>query len=169
MAESGLGTAPARVRETSGPGSTSGSATATTPAAHQQTVFDESTFVPKRPDNSLAVNSTTEKVQRASIRFFIVTGVSLIEAMFFSLSDVKVAVACGVVAVVFGVLGALMYRLNKAAVMIGMLIYIAETALLVAHGWNTTMIMVAYGVFVHCAIIYRLYLSYGMICDLQTA
>lgn len=158
MSESGLGTAPARVREA-----------ATSPATQQQTVFDEATFVPKRSDNSLAVNSTTDKIQRASIRFFIVTGLSLIEAMFFSLSDVKVAVACGVVAVVFGVLGALMYRLNKGAVLIGMLLYIAETALLLVHGWNTAMVMVAYGVFVHCAIIYRLYLSYGMIGDLQTA
>lgn len=170
MSQSGAGTAPAK-EKTAAPGAPNGSAaapSATSPAVRQQqTVFDESTSV--TTNSSLAVNSTTAKIQHASIRFFVVTGVSLIEALFFSLSDVRVAVACGVVAVVFGVLGALTYRLNRTAVLAGMAIYAAETALLLLHGWNTSMITVGYAVLVHCAIIYRLYLAYGMICDLRTA
>lgn len=167
------GAAPAK-EKTPAPGATYGgtaTATATSPAVQgqQQTVFDETTFVAKAGDSSLAVNSTTAKIQRASIRFFIVTGVSLVEALFFSITDAKLAVACGVVAVVFGVLGALTYRLNKGAVLVGMFIYAAETAVLLLHGWNTSMITVGYAVFVHCAIMYRLYLAYGMICDLQPA
>ena len=167
------GAAPAK-EKTSAPGTTVGgtaAATATGPAVQvqQQTVFDEATFVAQASDSSLAVNSTTAKIQRASIRFFIVTGVSLVEALFFSITDAKLAAACGVVAVVFGILGALTYRLNKGAVLVGMFIYAAETALLLVHGWNTSMITVGYAVLVHCAIIYRLYLSYGMICDLPPA
>src|SRR5690242_17891174 len=161
MAQSGLGTAPAK-EKAADPGATyGGTATATSPAvqAPQQ----------QMADSSLAVNSTTAKIQRASIRFFIVTGVSLVEALFFSITDAKLAAACGLVAVIFGVLGALTYRLNKGAVLVGMFIYAAETALLVVHGWNTSMITVGYAVLVHCAIIYRLYLSYGMICDLPPA
>ncbi|HZU42182.1 MAG TPA: hypothetical protein VE994_05890 [Terriglobales bacterium] len=171
MAQSGAGTAPAK-EKTSAPGGTQSNAAngaATSPAVQQETVFDESTFVANATDSSLAVNSTAAKVQHASIRFFVVTGISLIEALFFSLSDVKVAVACGVVAVVFGALGALTYRLNRGAVLAGIAIYAAETALLLLHGWNTSMITVGYAVLVHCAIIYRLYLAYGMISDLQTA
>jgi hypothetical protein len=171
MSQSGFGTAPAK-EKTSAPGATNGSAaavSATGTAVQQQTVFDEKTFVSKGTDCSLAVNSTTAKIQHASIRFFVVTGVSLIEALFFSITDVKVAAACGVVAVVFGILGALTYRLNRGAVLAGMAIYAAETVVLVLHGWNTSMVTVGYAVFVHCAIIYRLYLAYGMISDLQTA
>jgi hypothetical protein len=171
----GIGTAPAKASNTPAPGATHGgaaTATATSPAVQapqQQTVFDESAFVPKTSDSGLAINSTAQKIQRASVRFFIVTGISLIEALFFSVSDVKLAAACGVVAVVFGVLGALAYRLNKAAFLIGIMIYAAETALLAIHGWNTSMILVGYAIFVHCAIMYRLYLAYGMICDLESA
>ena len=170
MTYSGTGTAPAR-EKTSAAGATQGGAAAANGSGvqQQQTVFDETTFVPSATDSSLAVNSTTAKIQHASIRFFVVTGVSLIEALFFSLSDVKVAVACGVVAVVFGILGALMYRLNRGAVLFGMALYTAETALLLLYGWHSSMITVGYAVFVHCAIIYRLYLAYGMISDLQTA
>ena len=170
MVQSGAGTAPAK-EKTSAPGATYGSAAAgnaTSPAVQQHTGFEQDTFVPAGTNTSLAVNSTTAKIQHASIRFFVVTGISLIEALFFSLSDVRVAVACGVVAVVFGVLGALTYRLNRAAVLFGIAIYLAETALLLLHGWNTSMVTVGYVVLVHCAIIYRLHLAYGMICDLQT-
>ncbi len=166
MAEGGLGTAPARVRETPATGSTSGVADASSATNHggrTQTSCDEQGVT------GLAVNLSSAKLQQASVRFFVVTGLSLLEALFFSLSDVKVAVACGVVAVTFGVLGALAHRLNKTLILIGLGLYVAETAVLLVDGWNTNMIMVAYGVFVHCAVLYRLYLSYGTIGDLQTA
>lgn len=166
MVQSGAGAAPAK-EKASAPGATYGSAaagSATSRTVQQQTVFDET-----GTNSSLAVNSHTAKIQHASVRFFVVTGVSLIEALFFSISDVRVAVACGAVAVVFGVLGALTYRLNRVAVLTGMAIYAAQTALLVLHGWNTSMITVGYVVLVHCAIIYRLYLAYGMIRELQAA
>lgn len=173
MAESGLGTAPARVRETSDPGSNAGGTATATSAAVQRTQTQAASagasYDPLRASGSLAVNSNTEKLQQTTVRFFVITGLSLLEALFFSLSDIRVAVACGVVAVAFGGLGALAHRLNKAVIMAGMLLYVAETALMVAHGWNTTMIMVAYGVFVHCAIIYRLYLSYDVVGNLQSA
>ena len=163
MVQSGAGTAPAKEKNPA-PGATHGSAaaaTGTSPAVQQQeTVFASA--------SSLAVNSNTAKIQHASIRFFVVTGISLIEALFFSISDVKVAAACGVVAVAFGILGALTYRLNRSAVLAGMALYTAETALLVLYGWHTSMITLGYAVFVHCAVIYRLYLAYGMISDLQT-
>ena len=167
MAEGGFGTAPAKVSEAIAPNPT-GTA-GPTPAVNSQNTFDAKKSVPKQSDSSLAVNSTTRKVRLASERFFLVAGLSLMEAVFFSSSDVTLAAACGVVTVMFGILGAFTYRLNKMAVLAGTLTYIAETMHLLVHGWNTTMIIVGYAVFVHCAILYRLYLTYGMICDLETA
>ena len=167
MAEGGFGTAPKRVSETreSTP-SVNGMATA---AVYEKTLLDDKNAVQKQPDSSLAVNSTTWKIRLASKRFFLVAGITLLEAVFFSSSDVTLALACGVVTVVFGILGALTYRLNKMAVLVGTLFYIAETIHLLVYGWNTTMVIMGYAVFVHCAIIYRLYLTYGIICDLGTA
>jgi hypothetical protein len=170
MAEGGSGTAPTKVFETPVPRPTTARrAGVAEELPETQTVFDETKFVPKPPDCTIAVNSTTKRIQRASMRFFVVSGVSFIEAFYFRTSDWKLVVTCGVVAVIFGILGALVYQLKKGAVLAAMALFLAETLQLLVHGWNTTMLTVIFAVFVHSAIIYRLYLTYGMMCDLETA
>src|SRR5581483_2227943 len=103
MVDGGFGVAPSKVSEPLAPASSHVGGPSTTDERPQtQTVFDETTFVPNRPNCTIAVNSTTQKVQRASLRFFIVAGVSLFEAFYFRSSDWKLAATCGVVAVIFG-------------------------------------------------------------------
>ena len=144
-------------------------APASTSAAAQGTVFDETKFAPKHVDNSVAVAATTGRVQRASYRFFFIAGLALFE--FFILSskgvDQRVLVAQGVTAAFFLALGIFAYRLNKGAFLAGMGVYALNTLLLVYTGWQTSFLFVGYAVFVRCTIIYRLYLAYGMICDLE--
>ena len=169
MTDGGFGTAPTKISDTPSPGTMSHHRTGVAEELPEtETVFDETKFVPKRPDCTIAVNSTTKKIQRASMRFFVVSGVSFLEAFYFR-SDWKMVAMCGVVAVIFGVLGSLVYKLNKGAVLAAMGLFAVETIQLLVHGWNTTMLTVIYAVLVHSAIIYRLYLTYGMICDLETA
>ncbi len=165
MAEGGFGVAPRSVPEA---GTIGGTSSPAEEIPEKQTVFDEETFVPKRPGRRFSVNATTERVQQASIWLFIVAGVSLVEALFFGTGNLAMAASSGVVAIVFGILGAMAFRLHKAAFLAGILIYAAETLQLLVHGWNNSMIEVVYGIVAHCAIIYRLYLAYGMICDLET-
>lgn len=166
MAESGLGTAPKKISEPIHP---AGAITSTTaPSECAQTGFDGKTFTPQS-DSTLAVNSTTRKVRTASRRFYVAAAISLMETAFFVSSDFTLATLCAIVAVTFAILGALRDRLNRTSVLIGMTIYVVQTVQLLVHGWTTAMIIVAYTVFVHCAILYRLYLSYGIISHLETA
>jgi hypothetical protein len=120
-------------------------------------------------NSSLAINSSSRKIRSTSRRFFFTAGVSLMEAVFLLSGDVMVAAMCGMVAVTFVVFAALSDRLNRTAVLAGIIIYVAQTVQLLILGWSTTMIMVAYAVVVHSAIIYRLYLSYETVSGLKTS
>jgi hypothetical protein len=134
------------------------------------TVFDESKFVAKRPDASVAVAATTKRVQGASFRFFFVAGLAMFELFVLSSRgvDQNLLIAQGVTAVFFGLLGIFAYRLNKTAFLVGMLVYGLDTLYLAYTGWQTSYVFVAYAIFVRCTIIYRLYIAYGMICDLES-
>ena len=166
MAEGGLGTAPKKISETADPATSV--AHPTTPFQLPQTGVDAKKFIPQS-DSGLAVNSSTRKVRIVSRRFYVGAAISLMETAFFLSSDVTLATLCGIVAVTFAIFGTLSHRLNRTAVLTGVVVYIVQTAQLVLHGWNTAMILVGYAVFVHCAILYRLYLNYGMICHLEPA
>lgn len=139
-------------------------------AASKGTMFDERTFVRKRTDNRAAVKATTGSIQRASLRFFIVAGITLLEAVYLGGSGNAVStVAAGIVVAVFTLLGIFAYRKSKAAFLIGMAIYALDTVLLVVTGLATSFVLVAYAIVIHCIVIYRLYLAYGLIRDLEMA
>ena len=171
MADETIGTAPSSMRQNpaviSGSGGRHTSGISEGEIPEKQTIFDETTFVPKRPDRSFSKKATTNKVQKASIWFFVVAAVSLVEAIFFGASNLALAVSSGLVALIFAALGALAFRVHKTAFLAGLLIYAGETMQLLVQGWKTSMIQVAFGIVAHCAIAYRLYLAYGMICDLE--
>lgn len=150
--------------------SNSTSAAASPVQATGGTVFDETKFVPKRVDASTAVVATTRKVRGASLRFFIVAGLGLAE--FFVLkgngADTSTLFAQVLVIAFFATLGLLGYRLNKGAFLAGILVYGAQTLFLVYVGLQSSLIFVAYAIFVRCTIVYRLYCAYGMICDIES-
>ena len=129
----------------------------------QETVFDETKFQPRKTNNSLAAQKTTSRVRAASMRFFIVAGVALLELMYFGAKGQEnLSIASAFVLLVFGILGVYAYRLNKGAFLVGALIYAADTV----------MVLMAFdilAVVIHAVILYRLYTAYGLICDLEAA
>ncbi len=171
MAESGLGTARQKISETS-PNRTYPETT-TSNAPDQfvgaPAIQSEATLVATQGESGLAVNWTAQKVRRTSRRFFAVACVSLMEAVFFIPGNPLLAAACGAIAVVFGVLGAFASRLNKTAALSAMILFAAETVQLIVYGWTATMIVVAYAVLMHCAILYRLYLTYDTLGESKAA
>ncbi len=131
--------------------------------AATDTVFDESKFKPRTMNNSLAVQKTTSRVRAASMRFFLVAGVALIELMYFGVKGQEnLSIAAAFVLLVFGVLGVYAYRLNKAAFLAGALLYAADTVLVL-------MAFDILAVVIHAFILYRLYTAYGLICDMEAA
>jgi len=136
------------------------------------TVFDETKFVAKQASGnaSVAVAATTKRVQGASFRFFFVAGLAMFE--FFLLSsrgaDQNLLIAQGITAGFFGLLGLFAYRLSKTAFLVGMIVYGLDTLFLAYTGYHTSFLFVGYAIVVRCTIIYRLYLAYGMICDLES-
>ena len=140
--------------------------------ASNQTVFDPSTHISRsRDNNSLARSSmrqaTTRKVQSASIRFFIVSALSVIEYFAYRDTNHNTAAAALVTAVVFGVIGLFAMRASRTAFIVGMLLYGASTTLLLLSGCLVCMTAVAIPLLVHVAILYRLWSGYQSIGELN--
>jgi hypothetical protein len=136
------------------------------------TVFDEKTFVPKRSARTAAAEASAERaIRRASMRFFVVAGITGMEAFFAQQrGDHDALLASGAVIAVFMLLGLFAYAKSKAAFLLGTLIYAAEAAFIGWVGYTTgTMAVIGYVVVVKGIIMYRLWNAYGMVCSLQTA
>ena len=156
-------TAPAR------PGATGGGTVYNGPAPGG-TVFDESKFVPKRADNSLAVAATTSKVRWFAVRFFIVAAVSFFE--FYVLRDDQptVAMTSLFVGLVFLCIGIFAMRLSRVAFLVAMAIYGLNTLGIVLWAMNTDggLFFALRPLVVHGVILHQLYLNYGLLVDLHT-
>lgn len=140
------------------------------PAAAKETLFDERHFVAKKTDNRLAVKATTGQIRRASLRFFIVAGITLLEGIYLGQAgDTAGTLGAGIVVAVFTLLGIFAYRKSKAAFLAGIGLYALDTLLLILVGLNTAFMLAAYAIVVHCIVIYRLYAAYGMIRELEMA
>lgn len=134
------------------------------------TVFDETKFVAKRPDRSLAVAATTRKVRWFSLRFFVVAAVTLFEAYIFRDDDPTVAMASLLVGVVFLVIGIFAMRLSRVAFLAALAIYGLDTLgiFLWAMGTDGGLLFAIKPLIVHGVILHQLYLNYGMLVDLHT-
>jgi len=137
--------------------------------APSETVFDESKFVAKRPDRSVAIAATKEKVQRMSVLFFVVAGFSLIEYFTYQGHDGAIAVNSIAVFVIFLIIGIFAMRMSRAAFLVALALYALDTAALLwwLFGSGGTLLFVAWPLLVHGIILYRLYLTYGMLTDLR--
>jgi len=134
-----------------------------------ETVFDESKFVPKRPNRSVAIAATKDKVQKMSVLFFVVAGLSLIEYFTYHGHDSAIAVNSIAVFVIFLIIGIFAMRMSRAAFLVAMALYALDTAALLwwLFGSGGTLLFVAWPLLVHGIILYRLYLTYGMLADLH--
>ena len=134
-----------------------------------ETVFDESKFVPKRPDRSVAIAATKEKVQRMSVLFFVVAGLSLLEYFAYQGHDSAIAINSIAVFVIFLIIGIFAMRMSRAAFLVAMALYGLDTAVLLwwLFGAGGTLLFVAWPLLIHGIILYRLYITYGMLADLH--
>jgi hypothetical protein len=136
--------------------------------APNETVFDPSTHVTSRPEIGASVRqAVTKKVQSASIRFFTVSGLAVLEYMAYRDTRHDIAVAALVTAVVFSVIGSFAMRASRAAFIAGMLLYGASTALLLLNGCLVCMTAVAIPLIVHLAILNRLWSGYQSVGELK--
>jgi hypothetical protein len=95
-----------------------------------ETVFDETKFIPKQPNRSVGIAATRDKVQRMSVLFFVVSGISLIEYLTYRGHDTAVAVNSIGVFVIFLIIGIFAFRLSRTAFVVAMGLYALDTAVL---------------------------------------
>ena len=149
---------------------TAGSGTVYNGPAPGGTVFDETKFVAKRPDRSLAVAATTKRVRWFSVRFFVVAAITLFEAYIFRDNDPTVAMGSFLVGVVFLVIGIFAMRLSRVAFLVAMAIYALDTVgvFLWAMSTDGGLFFAIKPLIVHGVILHQLYLNYGLLVDLHT-
>jgi hypothetical protein len=134
-------------------------------APAKQTIFDESTFVPRGTDNATVVAAARHGARWASLRFFIITTLALVETLvWLGVGNTLLAFASAMVTGTFAVLGVMAFRMNKTAFLIGASVYAAETLCLLAR-WSPSMFV---PVVVHAIIVWRLYCMYCVLHDLET-
>ncbi len=85
------------------------------PSGAGSTVFDENKFTAKNVDASVAIKATTRRVRATAIGFFIVAGISLLEAIFYWSSDTPLAMSSAIVFAIFLIIGIFTFRLSRVS------------------------------------------------------
>lgn len=144
-------------------------AVATPKPGKDGTVFDASTFRPKKQDTSIAREATQKTIRWQSLRFFIVGGISLAEFFIFRESSPVLAYGSLATATVFLLIGVFAFRMSRMAFLAGMLVYGVDTLQMVYLLLTTDEPTIFYlrPLVVHCIILYRLYRAYGLLTDLH--
>jgi len=134
------------------------------------TVFDESKFVARKADASVAIKATTTRVRATAIGFFIVAGISLLEAIFFWSSDPPFAIASAIICGMFTVIGIFTYRLSRVALLTAIALYLIDTLLLLFQAFFGDGLLVTslLPIAIHCFILYRLWMTYGQLEELHS-
>jgi hypothetical protein len=133
----------------------------------KETVFDETTFVAKRVDTSASRGLVTRMVQRASVRFFAVAALSLVE-MYLCRDNLAVVISSGIMFVAFSVVGFYTFKLNLKALLFAIGIYGCTTIFMLVNA------MMGDGIFVMLVpllsrgfMMYNLLRTYGLLVDLH--
>jgi hypothetical protein len=135
--------------------------------AKKETVYDEGTFVAKRVDTTAARGLVTRMVQRASVRFFAVAALSLIE-LYLCREHIALAVSSGIMALTFSVVGFYTFRLNLKALLLAIGIYAATTLFMAVNAtMNDHLLEMIVPLFSRGFMIYNLLRTYGLLVDLH--
>ncbi|HTD24337.1 MAG TPA: hypothetical protein VK738_16895 [Terriglobales bacterium] len=138
----------------------------------QGTVFDENKFAPKanKVNASVAIKATTRRVRATAIGFFIVSGISLLEAIFYWTSDTPLAIGSAFTFGVFLIIGFFTFRLSRVALLAGIAIYLLDTLLILYQAFATEGGLMAsiFDIALHAFILYRLWLTYGQLEELHS-
>ena len=133
----------------------------------KETVYDESTFVRKQVDTSASRGLVTRLVQRASVRFFAVAILSLVE-LYLCRDNLPVAVSSGIMAVTFVTVGFYTFKLNLKALLLAIGIYFCTTLFMTANAILTENVLLMIVPLVSRAfMIYNLIRTYGLLVDLH--
>jgi hypothetical protein len=142
----------------------------TDPASGQpvkETVYDENTFVPRKVDTSAARALVTRLTQRASVRFFAVAVLSLIE-LYLCSDKIAVAISSGVMFVLFSVVGFYTFKMNLKALLVAIGLYTCSTLFMgVSAILTQNMIVMIVPLFSRGFMIYNLLRTYGLLVDLH--
>src|SRR5438270_138693 len=140
---------------------------AITEQTQKETVFDESSFIAKRADTSASRGLVTRMVQRASVRFFAVAILSLVE-LYLCWGNLPVMISSGIMFVTFSIVGFYTFKMNLKALLFAIGIYACTTLFM---GVNAIM---GDGIFLmilpllsRCFMIYNLLRTYGLLVDLH--
>jgi len=143
---------------------------AVAPEAEQpvkETIFNETTFIAKKVDTSASRSLVTRMVQRASVRFFAVAALSLLE-MYISRDNLPVAISSGVVFVAFSIVGIYTFKLNLKALLFAIGIYTCRTVFIaVSAMMGDGIFMMILPLFLQGFMIYNLLRTYGLLVDLH--
>jgi hypothetical protein len=133
----------------------------------QETVFDESTFKAKAVDTTASRGLVTRLVQRASVRFFAVAIMSLIE-LFMCRNNLAVAISSGIMCIAFLVVGFYTFKLNLKALLLAIGLYACTTLFMGVNAVITDNIFVMMVPLLSRGfMIYNLLRTYGLLVDLH--
>jgi hypothetical protein len=139
----------------------------TEPAPIKETVFDETTFIAKKVDTSASRALVTRMVQRASVRFFAVAALSLLE-LYVCRDNLPVAISSGIMFISFSVVGFYTFKLNLKALLFAIGIYFLTTLFMASNAVMTErMFEMLVPLFSRCFMIYNLLRTYGLLVDLH--
>jgi hypothetical protein len=136
-------------------------------APKKETVYDEATFVAKRVDTTAARGLVTRMVQRASVRFFAVAALSLIE-LYLCRAHIVLAASSGIMALTFSLVGFYTFRLNLKALLLAIALYAATTLFMAVNAtMNDHLLEMIVPLFSRGFMIYNLLRTYGLLVDLH--
>jgi hypothetical protein len=133
----------------------------------KETVFDESTFIAKRVDTSASRALVTRLVQRASVRFFAVAILSLIE-LYVCRQNLTVAISSGIMFVTFSLVGFYTFKMNLKALLFAIGIYTLTTVFMAVNAiMGDGIFLMIVPLFSRGFMIYNLLRTYGLLVDLH--
>lgn len=135
--------------------------------AQKETVFDESTFKAKTQDTTASRSLVTRMVQRASVRFFAVAILSLIE-LYLCRNNLAVAISSGIMFVSFSVVGFYTFKMNLKALLFAIGMYACSTLFMASEAIMTdNVIVMIVPLLSRGFMIYNLLRTYGLLVDLH--
>lgn len=133
----------------------------------KETVFDESKFQAKRMDTSAARSLVTRMVQRASVRFFAVAALSLVE-LYVCRENLPIAISSGIMVIAFSVVGFYTFKMNLKALLLAISLYACTTLFMLSNAIMTdNLFMMMVPLLSRGFMIYNLLRTYGLLVDLH--
>jgi hypothetical protein len=133
----------------------------------KETVYDENTFVRSRIDTSASRSLVTRLVQRASVRFFAVAVLSLIE-LYLCRDNLTVAISSGIMFLTFSVVGFYTFKMNLKALLLAIGLYTCSTVFMgVTAIVSENMLVMIVPLLSRGFMIYNLLRTYGLLVDLH--